>query len=372
MKALFLIFHSFYAANGISKKIRYQIDAFKKRGCDIELCYVHEEENGHKQRKIDDQVICDYGYGIKAKLLKRLELTSISRYIIKNHITFIYIRYNHNANPLTIRLVQALKKSGVNIFLEIPTFPYDQEYIGFKKKVELLPDIIYRKKFMQYIDRIVTFSDEKIIFGRPTINISNGIDFDKIQLKKNISDQKKELHLIAVAEIHFWHGFDRLIKGLDIYYKKNPSYKIFFHLVGNFFSKREESEILPLLSKQQLASHVILHGPLQGEILDSLFELADIGIGSLARHRSGIHSIKTLKNREYAARGIPFIYSEFDTDFEHQSYIFKVPEDESPINIDDLIIFAHNTHIKPKDIRNSILHLSWERQIKSILDVIDK
>ncbi|MEG2480028.1 MAG: hypothetical protein RSA50_07120, partial [Mucinivorans sp.] len=43
---------------------------------------------------------------------------------------------------------------------------------------------------------------------------------------------------------------------------------------------------------------------------DDLFEQADIAIGSLARHRSGITTIKTLKNREYAARGIPFIYSE--------------------------------------------------------------
>ena len=67
-----------------------------------------------------------------------------------------------------------------------------------------------------------------------------------------------------------------------------------------------------------------------GEELDELFEQADMGIGSLARHRSGITHIKTLKNREYAARGLPFIYSEMDSDFEGKPYILKAKADGKP------------------------------------------
>ena len=67
--------------------------------------------------------------------------------------------------------------------------------------------------------------------------------------------------------------------------------------------------------------------------LDQLFSKADMGIGSLGRHRSGITHIKTLKNREYAARGIPFVYSEIDADFDHCNYVLKVPANETPINI---------------------------------------
>ena len=58
-----------------------------------------------------------------------------------------------------------------------------------------------------------------------------------------------------------------------------------------------------------------------GKELDELFDLADFAIGSLARHRSHIDKIKTLKNREYAARGIPFIYSETDEDFDRMPSI---------------------------------------------------
>ena len=39
MKALFLIFHGFNEANGISKKIRYQVKALKECGVDVRLCH---------------------------------------------------------------------------------------------------------------------------------------------------------------------------------------------------------------------------------------------------------------------------------------------------------------------------------------------
>ena len=85
-------------------------------------------------------------------------------------------------------------------------------------------------------------------------------------------------------------------------------------------------------------------------------------------HRSGIQHIKTLKNREYAARGIPFIYSETDTDFENRPYILKVPANEAPVNIGRLIAFYRQLSVSPSGIRASIQELSWERQIKKVLE----
>ena len=39
MKILFLIFHGFDEANGISKKIRYQVKALRECGADVRVCY---------------------------------------------------------------------------------------------------------------------------------------------------------------------------------------------------------------------------------------------------------------------------------------------------------------------------------------------
>ena len=65
MKILFLIFHGFNPNNGISKKISYQLDAFKANGHETHLCYM--DENGSKRRIVDDAVIADYGNGKKGK-----------------------------------------------------------------------------------------------------------------------------------------------------------------------------------------------------------------------------------------------------------------------------------------------------------------
>ena len=97
-----------------------------------------------------------------------------------------------------------------------------------------------------------------------------------------------------------------------------------------------------------------------------------MGVASLARHRSQISKIKTLKNREYAARGIPFVYSETDEDFDRMPYIMKAPADDSPINIQSLVDFWQTHPFIPAEIRNSIEPaLSWTQQMQKITDVVN-
>ena len=369
MKVLFLIYHGFSETNGISKKICYQVDALKKCNLDVCTCYLSESD-GNKYRMIDNNILSDYGHGFSSKILKRIEFNSIADYAIREGIHFVYIRSDHNANPFTINMVKKMRKANICVVMEIPTYPYDNEYSSIYGKIILFIDKCFRKTLAKSLYRIITFSDYKSIFGTPTIQISNGIDFDKIKLKQNINGTSHELHLIGVAEIHYWHGFDRLVQGLVNYYKGNPDYKVFFHIVGDFFGERERNDILPLISTHHLESYIILHGAKHGEELDLLFEQSDMAIGSLARHRSGITNIKTLKNREDAARGLSFIYSEQDSDFENKPYILKVPADESPIDINLIIDFHRKLNISPIDIRNSIQSLSWEEQMKKVITTV--
>ena len=371
MKALFLTFHGFHATNGISKKIHYQVRALEANGVETHLCYLSEKQ-GIKYRLVDQEILADYGGGIKGKLYKRFEFHSVLHYIIKNQINLVYIRSDHNANPFTIRLARKIKKAGIHMVMEIPTYPYDQEYVSFNRKIQLLVDQCFRKRLAKYVDRIITFSNYKTIFGTPTIQISNGIDFDDIPMKQHVNDTSQEIHLIGVAEIHFWHGFDRLLKGLVNYYNTSPQYKVYFHIIGDFFTQREREKCMSIVKENHLAPYVILHGRQTGKDLDLLFEQCDFGIGSLGRHRSGITHIKTLKNREYAARGIPFVYSEIDDDFENMPYIMKIPADESIVNITTILSFYNQLHATPQTIRNSIQSLSWNNQMKKVIDAIIK
>lgn len=371
MKILFLLFHGFSEHSGISKKIRAQIDGLKENGHDVKLCYYMVDEDGSRKRIIDDYILEDYGFSIKGKVKQRIFFGSIVNYITNNNIEVVYMRSIHNANPFTIYFIHQLKKKGVKVVMEIPTYPYDNEYKEepLKYKLELLIDKLFRHSLVKQLERVVTFSNEQSIFGGKTINISNGVDFSLIKLKSNLNDTSKELHLIGVAEVHYWHGFDRLIKGLGEYYKKDRNYNVFFHLIGGL-GPLEKSEYEQLVIENRLEKYVIFHDTKFGAELDLLFEQSDMGIGSLARHRSNITNIKTLKNREYAARGIPFIYSEIDDDFEQMPYVLKATADESPINIDNIIFFYRSCDITPIKIRESITHLSWKEQMKKVIQTI--
>lgn len=364
-RALFLIFHGFDPNNGISKKISYQVDALKTCNMEVHLCYM--DESITKKRIVDGTTIADYGTGIMSKIKKRTEFSSIVRFAVDNQIEFVYIRSNHNANPFTIRMVRLMKMAGMKVVMEIPTYPYDSEYKAQGMSKQIFQDKLFRNFLAKELDAIVTFSDYPLIFGQRTIRISNGIDFNHVTIKNNLNDTTETLNLIGVAEIHRWHGFDRLVKGLANYYSQPQAYIVRFHVVGYFYSAEGEAEFKQLIADNHMEDYVILYGKKHGEELDRLFNICDFGIGSLGRHRVGIQKIKTLKNREYAARGIPFTYSETDSDFDDRPYVLKMPADESPVDIQEIIRFHKSFSMSPFEIRDSIKELSWEHQMKHVI-----
>lgn len=369
-KALFLIFHGFNPNNGISKKISYQVNALKACGMEVHLCYM--DESSTKKRIIDGTIIADYGNGFLSKILKRINFSCITKFAKENGIQFVYIRSNHNANPFTIRMVKQMKEACMKVVMEIPTYPYDSEYVAQGMSKQIAQDKFFRNCLAKHLDAIVTFSNYETIFGQRTIRISNGIDFDSVNIKTTVNDTSKELNLIGVAEIHEWHGFDRLIKGLAQYYSQPQEYIVRFHVVGYFYSAKGEVEFKKIITDNNMEDYVILYGKKHGDELDAIFNRCDFGIGSLGRHRVGIQQIKTLKNREYAARGIPFIYSETDNDFDNKPYVLKAPADESAIHIRSIIDFYNNMTMSPQTIRDSIQDLSWKCQMERVMKEVQE
>lgn len=253
--------------------------------------------------------------------------------------------------------------------MEIPTYPYDKEYVDSHLPLKVIKTVEthYRKTFRLYVDLMLTFSNEKRIFGVNTLKIDNGIDIEEIpvKLKSKISS---EVHLIAVASMSFWHGYDRIIEGLNIFYNSSPlpSKKVYLHLVGNT-ENPESLKYQKLVRLYNLSEYVIFHGYKTGDELNSLFDSAHLALGCLGVHRKGIINIKSLKNAEYCARGIPFVYSEVDDSFENKSFILKVNPDDSPIDINSLIKFSLSQDDTPIKIRDyAIKHLTWDVQIQKI------
>ena len=372
MKILFLVYHGFSDESGISKKIHYQVKGLQQNGHDVHLCYYDFDPRGHRCRYVGNKVIADYGTGALAAIRSRTQLDCIYNYCAVNAIEMVYARSFMNASPILVRLFHKLNKRGIKCITEIPTYPYDSEFKGYplKYKIPLYIDKLFRKALAKKMEAIVTFSNEETIFGKRTICISNGIDLDSIPIHN--PKKQNDIHLIAVAEIHYWHGFDRLVAGMGEYYKLNPdARKVFFHVVGWEDDRGTTSNgyltVEQTAKKYDIGQYVVNHGKLFGDKLDEVFNQCVFAIGSLGRHRSGITNIKTLKNREYAARGIPFIYSETDNDFEDKPYIIKAPADESPVNIRQIIDFIDTHDVNPTEIRNTVEHLSWRFQMEKVV-----
>ena len=376
MKILFLVYHGFSEVSGISKKIHYQVKGLRENGYEVHLCYYDFDSRGHRCRFVDDEIIKDYGIGMLAGLRQRIDFDCIYEYCKQNGIQFIYARCFQNANPWLIRFFRRIKKIGIKSVTEIPTYPYDSEFVGFPfmTRMGLRIDQLFRNRLYRQMNAVVTFSDAEEIFGQRTIRISNGVDMDSIPLHHYQASSDGSVHLIGVAEVHYWHGYDRLIAGLGEYYKHttNPR-QVFFHIVGGVWkSEMYDSIHAPgfseLMDKYHIRDRVIFHDQLFGDELNQVFNQCCFAIGSLARHRSGITTIKTLKNREYATRGIPFIYSEQDSDFDHQAYILKATPDESSINIQEILDFIDHNTFNPQEIRRTVENLSWKIQMKRVIN----
>lgn len=376
MKILFLTYHGFEAASGISKKMLAQIKGLRQNGHEVHVCSYGYAKDKRLCRFVDEQVIKDYGKGALAGIRQRMSYGCIADYCISNGIEFVYSRNYQNASPWLINLFSRLKKAGIRSVQEIPTYPYDEEFKGYPwdKKIGLFIDQLFRNSMSKQMDAIVTFSDAKRIFGQRTINISNGVDLDVIPLHQPVEQPQDEVHIIAVAEVHTWHGFDRFIHGLGEYYQQKPQRKVYFHIVGavwdpEMFGSSRATGFKTYIDQYGIKDYVIFHGSMYADELNDVFNQCCFAVGSLARHRSGITHIKTLKNREYASRGIPFIYSEYDSDFDHQPYIMKASADESPININKVLAFIDSHHFVPSEIRKTVEHLSWKVQMEKVLNL---
>jgi glycosyltransferase involved in cell wall biosynthesis len=254
-----------------------------------------------------------------------------------NDLDFVYIR---KITPVDGRVISLLRRIRDNnptckILYEIPTYPYDKE----ENIITLTIDKMYRLKLKQYVDKIITLSNDDIIFNIPTIKMVNGILLDDIPLKKNTRKDDR-LDLIIVANFAFYHGYDRLIEGLNKYYKSDNEKKVYLHFVGGGTICEKYKE---LAKKYNLNEYCFFYNFLNGEALDDVYNKCDIGICSLGAHRKDLYLSSELKSREYLARGLPIVTSaKIDIIPPGFRYCLKISEDETPVNISEIIDFYDN------------------------------
>jgi len=240
-------------------------------------------------------------------------------------------------------------------------------------------DLILLKKLLLCSQGVVSVTSEISKHTRSITNgdlqylsLGNGIDVSKSSLRHSPQYwEKTSLNILCVAQVAYWHGIDRFIRGMHDYSGDNT---IILHIVGD---GAELPNIKSLTSELHLESQVIFHGFKSGTELDAMFDECHIALDALAGFRKNLNELSTLKAREYCARGIPFLMASKDADFpESWDYIQMVPATEDPIDMELVIAFADRVladydhpqkmHEYAKD------HLDWLAKMKVLKEFLEK
>ena len=340
--------------DGVARKLLYQKDAFSYcAGTD--KVYLASYFGDGIFRVIGEKT--DIKIPFKKKSSRQLELMEIypklPQICSKLGIKAVYFRI-FALSWVSDKLFSDLRKQGIKIAVEIPTYPFWKEkwmdvldkfktgkvLTGVKRTLTNIVYFIYAHRLKKYVTTIVTFSDIKKLWGVPVTGIANGYDFKELEEEKTLKAKEEDLHLLMVASVRSNHGADRVIKGLSTYMKKAPKRNVVFHIVGDGDAIPELKELVKTLGNVE--KQVVFHGFMAGQALEDIYQVGDIGVSAIGFHRLGVYYASPLKSKEYFAKGHPVVGTTVEHDVlksKSSEYYLAFPEDDTDIDIERVCSF---------------------------------
>jgi len=270
--------------------------------------------------------------------------------------------------------MRLLKKQGGKLIVEFPTYPRTAEN---RRSLPRKPVFAYTdhvlKRIHPMVDLYTVIGEDcgGTLDGRPAMNIVNGVCAEN--MPEHIPNaQRESIHLLGLASMIGSHGYDRVLQALAEY---RGSKDIRLHMVGA--DGDGSLAVWKVLAKRLgLTGRVTFHGPLYGDALEKVVALSDIGIGVLGFFRFGFSCGMPLKQREYMARGLPFVYAGDDPDLpEDARFCLRVSNSEEPIDMAAIAAFAEQSK-RAADVPGLMRayareHMSWASVMRSVLERVE-
>jgi glycosyltransferase involved in cell wall biosynthesis len=279
---------------------------------------------------------------------------------------FLYFRFQ-GVGPGLLGLLSDFRarRPDTPVVLEIPTFPFRKERRGVRQHAIGALDDFCAQHLKRYVDRVVTFSERRELFGIPTIRTQNGVDVASLPIVA-APLATGPLRLVGVANLNVRHAYDRVIVGLASYALRTRQRDVLFEIIG---SGAQKPVLEALVSKLGVADMVHFVGPLSGTELDRRLDGAHLGISALGMHRISAET-SDLKSREYCARGLSFVTANRDADFPPgMPHVWNVPADDTPIDITSLQDWYRNMSDGRARLRAyAEAHLTWEAKMAPVAD----
>lgn len=248
---------------------------------------------------------------------------------------FLYVRgigYDRKA----CTFLKWVKKCNPNclILVELPTYPYAREQLRSIQGIVLFPKTLWnRRRISKYIDRyVLTVQGYEYVNGVKTISIRNGVDVDGTIPVSPTIPKDDTVRLSAIAMMQSYHGYERLINGLEKYYSSGGKRKVEVYLVGK---GPEVGKYKKMVTEKGLQEYIHFPGEKSGDELDEIYDHTDLAVECLGCYKNGIYKLSSLKCCEYLAKGLPVLSGVENEMFGSQEvkFICRVPNDESPIDI---------------------------------------
>lgn len=279
---------------------------------------------------------------------------------------YLYVR-NDISEWNCLQMYKLAHKKGIYSICEIPTYPpYKSQVKNPFFHLFLRISTLYDKACNPYIDLYAVIGAKvDSLYGKPAININNGVDPSRFHLRKPI--QSETLHILGVASMSTWQGYDRAIKGLANYKGSRP---IELHLVGEE-GDGSLAKWKTLVQNLGLEKRVHFYPALYDASLDPLMNQASIGLAPLAWYRNKLKNGSALKVREYMSRGLPYVYTIADSAIENDlPFNLQIPDTEETLDMEIIRQFAERMEANPgivQTMRNyAEKHLLWELELKKL------
>jgi glycosyltransferase involved in cell wall biosynthesis len=361
LKLLYLTFQEdsvLYA--GVVKKIRGQSAAFAKLGFSVTYS-LWQENNFRFQGNVSQTVPISAEHGIMKRFYE------IAAEHLQHHTyDVLYVRLDM-IDFGVVQLLRTARAAGVQkIILEIPNYPYLDTYRNSYRFVEnkvqravsavkvnlrAAQDQFAGPKLRGLCDAVILFGDDaQTFYGVKAMNATNGINCDALPAVP-WPKSGSTIQLIGVAGTLWWQAYDRVLQGMHNYYAKNkkPQYDFRFTLVGG--DAKEMPEFRKMVETLGLADRVEMPGFKTGNDLQVFYNRADVGISTLGCFRRGITRCSSLKAREYAAVGLPFLYAYDDDSLPGDvAWALRVPNDETPVDMERLAQFVLSCRRDPRTV----------------------
>lgn len=285
---------------------------------------------------------------------------SLGRSIAAGGFDLVYIRKPPIFDGRSVGFMRSLKESGVRVILEIPTYPYDREFKLLS--VQRLLDLRARRRVGASVNSIATLSDDVSIFGVPCVRIDNGADVDALNL--GAGPAESPIHATLVAALEPWHRADRVVTAAVQAWRRGDNRLARLNIVGEGPERAALERAAAEFSGS--GNRIVFHGPAFGERLQNIFAVTNLAIGSLETYSErGLTSARPLKHREYAARGIPFIYGLADPSFADSEYAYQVGN--SKLDLEQVFSWYFNMPLTSSQIRADAFRFRWEEQFEKVL-----